>query len=820
MIPDSRFLMIYPQNIEQKIDFQVIRDGLKGCCMSSLGKERVDAMQWLTHYPTVCDLLSRVREMMALLSDPALAFPHGEIYDLREALSRIRIERLFMDEAELFSLRKVLDYAAQLERFFATLDKVKYPLLSCESGVGRPNSLDSRVGSPKSNIGFLIASIDAILDRYGKMRDNASPELARIRKEISASQGSVSRALNAILRQAQAEGILDKDASPTMREGRLVLPVPPAYKRKIGGIVHDESATGKTVFIEPQQVVEANNRIRELEGEERRERIRILLEITAKLRPEVPQILETENYLGEVDFLRAKALFAIDMHAIVPELSKHPMIDWREAYHPVLLLNFRRQGKTVVPLTIQLTNRQSPISNNRILVISGPNAGGKSVCLKTVAMLQYMIQCGLPVPMNEASKMGFFKQLLMDIGDEQSIEDDLSTYSSHLRNMKHFVRYADAQTLLLIDEFGTGTEPMIGGAIAEAVLSQLNEQRAFGVITTHYGNLKHLAERTEGIINGAMLYDRGQLKPLFQLSIGQAGSSFAVEIARQIGLPETIIQRATDIVGEEHIDYDKHLQDIARDKRYWENKRQNIRQREKHLEEKIAHYEEQLASIKAKKRAIIEEANAEAADLLRKSNATIERTIREIKEAKAEKEATQAARQKVESLKTKVERQASKTSPTSKTSKTSTTTQSTKQPKVLRDLSDLKILTKNPAKLLQEQEANNRASGSRSLGQVRISNVTDELRRKKLSFNRELDIRGLRVDEALEILIAYIDDALMVNAEQVSILHGTGTGALKQVVRDYLAERQKSMRRLKSGDIVFHDGDPDRGGAGITIVEL
>ena len=797
--------MIYPQNIEQKIDFQVIRDGLKGCCMSSLGKERVDAMQWLTHYPTVCDLLSRVREMMALLSDPALAFPHGEIYDLREALSRIRIEGLFMDEAELFSLRKVLDYAAQLERFFATLDKVKYPLLSCESGVG----------SPKSNIGFLIASIDAILDRYGKMRDNASPELARIRKEISASQGSVSRALNAILRQAQAEGILDKDASPTMREGRLVLPVPPAYKRKIGGIVHDESATGKTVFIEPQQVVEANNRIRELEGEERRERIRILLEITAKLRPEVPQILETENYLGEVDFLRAKALFAIDMHAIVPELSKHPMIDWREAYHPVLLLNFRRQGKTVVPLTIQLTNRQSPISNNRILVISGPNAGGKSVCLKTVAMLQYMIQCGLPVPMNEASKMGFFKQLLMDIGDEQSIEDDLSTYSSHLRNMKHFVRYADTHTLLLIDEFGTGTEPMIGGAIAEAVLSQLNEQRAFGVVTTHYGNLKHLAERTEGIINGAMLYDRGQLKPLFQLSIGQAGSSFAVEIARQIGLPETIIQRATDIVGEEHIDYDKHLQDIARDKRYWENKRQNIRQREKHLEEKIAHYEEQLAGIKAKKRAIIEEANAEAADLLRKSNATIERTIREIKEAKAEKKATQAARQKVECLKTKVERQAGKTSPTSKTSPT---TQSTKQPKVLRDLSDLKILTKNPAKLIQETKLPSLQGGAG--GRLVSSNVTDELRRKKLSFNRELDIRGLRVDEALEILIAYIDDALMVNAEQVSILHGTGTGALKQVVRDYLAERQKSMRRLKSGDIVFHDGDPDRGGAGITIVEL
>ena len=790
--------MIYPQNIEQKIDFQVIRDGLKGCCMSILGKERVDAMQWLTHYPAVRDLLSRVREMMALLNDPALAFPHGEIYDLREALSRIRIEGLFMDEAELFSLRKMLDYAAQLERFFAALDKVKYPLLSQESG-GKSRLSGIHAFSPDR----LIASIDKILDRYGKMRDNASPELARLRKEISASQGSVSRALNAILRQAQAEGILDKDAAPTMREGRLVLPVPPAYKRKIGGIVHDESATGKTVFIEPQQVVEANNRIRELEGEERRERIRILLEITAQLRPEVPNILETETYLGDVDFLRAKALFAIDMHAIVPELSQQPMIDWREAYHPVLLLNFRRQGKTVVPLTIRLTD-------NRILVISGPNAGGKSVCLKTVAMLQYMLQCGLPVPMGEASRMGFFKQLLIDIGDEQSIEDDLSTYSSHLRNMKHFVRYADAHTLLLIDEFGTGTEPMIGGAIAEAVLSQLNEQRAFGVVTTHYGNLKHLAERTKGIINGAMLYDRGQLKPLFQLSIGQAGSSFAVEIARQIGLPETIIQRATDIVGEEHIDYDKHLQDIARDKRYWENKRQNIRQKEKHLEEKIAHYEEQMAGIKAKKRAIIEEANAEAADLLRKSNATIERTIREIKEAKAEKKATQAARQKVEKLKTQVE-----TSPKPLQKEKGDKKEPAKvekQKKVLRDLSDLKVLTKNPTKLIQES--------STPKPKLVSSNVADELRRKKLSFKRELDIRGLRVDEALEILIAYIDDALMVNAEQVSILHGTGTGALKQVVRDYLAERQKSMRRLRSGDIVFHDGDPDRGGAGITIVEL
>ncbi|MBQ2291279.1 MAG: Smr/MutS family protein [Paludibacteraceae bacterium] len=778
--------MIYPQNIEQKIDFHVIRDCLKGFCSSPLGKERVDEMSWVNHYNSAKNRLAHLREMMRVLVDSTLSFPQGDIYDLREALSRIRIEGLFLDESELFSLRKMLDYVGQLERFFTLLDKEKYPLLASLPLISFPN--------------HLIAEIDRIIDRYGKMKDSASPELARIRKDIAQSQGSVSRALNAILRQAQAEGLLEKDAAPTMREGRLVLPVPPAYKRKIGGIVHDESATGKTVFIEPQQVVEANNRIRELEGEERRERMRILLEMTEYIRPEIPKILASEQFLADVDFLRAKALFAADIEAIVPEVHNKPMLDWREARHPILLLNFRKQGREVVPLSIRLTD-------NRILVISGPNAGGKSVCLKTVALLQYMLQCGLAVPLSEASEMGFFEKLLLDIGDEQSIEDDLSTYSSHLRNMKHFVRYANGRTLLLIDEFGTGTEPLIGGAIAEAVLTQLNEQKAYGVITTHYTNLKHLAERSNGIINGAMLYDRGQLKPLFQLSIGQAGSSFAVEIARQIGLPDRIIQRATDIVGEEHIDYDKQLQDIARDKRYWENKRQNIRQKEKHLEEKIAHYEEQMAGIKAKKRAIIEEANQQAADLLKKSNATIERTIREIKEAKAEKKATQQARQKVENLKSKVEEKSTKVA---KPSSTNTTTK--KQGSVLRDLSDLKILTKNPAKLIQETNT--------LKPRMVASSVADELRRRKLSFSRELDIRGLRVDEALEVLIAYIDDALMVNAEMVTILHGTGTGALKQVVRDYLAERQKTMRKLHSGDMHFHDGDPDRGGAGITVVEL
>lgn len=774
--------MTYPENIEQKIDFQVIRNGLQGCCMSPLGREHVDAMAWQTNYETIRHLLIRAREMMTVLQDASLSFPHGEIYDLREALSRIRIEGLFLDEAELFSLRKTLDYVAQVERFFRTLDQERFPVLSALT--------------TGNTLGHIVTEIDRLLDRYGRLKDSASPELARIRAEITRSQGSVSRALNNILRQAQADGILDKDAAPTMREGRLVLPVPPAYKRKIGGIVHDESATGKTVFIEPQQVVEVNNRIRELEGEERRERMRILLEITAMLRPEVPQILDSETFLGEVDFLRAKALFSIDLGAIVPDFTGEPLLDWHDARHPVLLLTFRRQGKTVVPLTIRLQGDQ------RILVISGPNAGGKSVCLKTVALLQYMLQCGLPVPMSEASRMGLFTQLMLDIGDEQSIEDDLSTYSSHLRNMKYFVRHADAHTLLLIDEFGTGTEPLIGGAIAEAVLTQLNEQGAYGVITTHYTNLKHLAEQTPGIINGAMLYDRGQLRPLFQLSIGQAGSSFAIEIARQIGLPDSIIRRATDIVGEEHIDYDKQLQDIARDKRYWENKRQNIRLREKHLEEKIAYYESEIAGLKQKRKDILNEANQQAADLLRQSNATIERTIREIKEAKAEKTATQQARRKVEQLKKRV------ADPRPTRDRPATT----KQDKVLRDLSDLRVLTKDPARLIQETNT--------PKPRLVSANVADEMRRRKLSFSRELDIRGLRADEALNIVMAYMDDAIMVGADTVTILHGTGTGALKQVVRDYLAQRQKAMQRLGTGTLTFHDGDPDRGGAGITIVEL
>ena len=775
--------MFYPTNIEEKIDFTVIREELRRRCTSGLGRERVEVMQMETEYAKVQAMLTITDQMRMAHEDAKVSLPRGEIYDLRESIARIRIEGLFMDEAELDELRKSLGFAVEIEQCFAAMDETRYGELKelTVSGLG------------VSGLGGIVKAIDRVLDRYGKIADNASPELARIRREITNQQGSVSRTLAAILRQAKTDGYVDSDAAPTIREGRLVIPVSPGFKRKIGGIVHDESATGKTVYVEPQQVVDANNKIRELEGAERRERVRILREVTDYIRPQSEQIMASQRMLAEVDFLNAKVSLAQAMKAIRPELVDGPLVEWSEARHPVLWLHYAPQGKTVVPLSIRLEK-----DKNRVLVISGPNAGGKSVCLKTVAMMQYMLQCGLLVPVAEQSRAGVFDNLMIDIGDEQSIQDELSTYSSHLRNMRAFLRQADERTLILIDEMGTGTEPMIGGAIAEAILRELVERRVFGVITTHYTNLKHFAEETEGVVNGAMLYDRGAMRPLFQLSIGQAGSSFAIEIARQTGLSEEIIRYATDLVGEEHIDYDKQLQDIARDKRYWENKRQAIRQKEKALEARMAEYEERMAGVKKEKKEILEEARQEAERLLQQSNATIERTIREIKEAKADKEKTKAARQKVEQMKEKVESQKPKVE--SQKSK-----EESRKKGVMRDFSELRKLSKTMTK---EQETKSNIS------------VRSTVRQRTLAFERTLDLRGYRADEALEKLIAYMDDALMVGAGEVTILHGTGTGALKQLTRDYLNDLNRQRRKRGQIALEFGDGDVNHGGAGLTVVRI
>jgi len=823
----------YPSEIESKIDFISIREQLKEHCSFAPGREEVEDMRFLTDFEAVQLLLDETREMQSILEDKSLGFPKPELHDMRESLSRIRIEGLFLDEDELAQLRKVLDAVLQYIDFFHHLPADRFTrLLNME-----PQVLPDEEGTPQPvPYKTIWQEIDRILDKYGRLKDNASPELARIRRELQQSQGSVSRALNSILRQAQAEGLLDKDVTPTLREGRLVIPVPPAYKRKIGGIVHDESATGKTVYIEPQQVVEANNRIRELEGDERRERTRILQEFATFLRPYAAGIRQSQTYLGHIDFLRAKAAFALDIHAIAPQLKNSPFIDLREARHPVLLLNFRKQQKEVVPLTLRLDGKA------RILVISGPNAGGKSVCLKTVALLQYMLQCGLPVPVREDTTMGLFNQIFIDIGDEQSIEDDLSTYSSHLRNMKYFVRNANDRTLILIDEFGGGTEPLLGGAIAEAVLNRLNENRVFGVITTHYTNLKHFAEEHPGVVNGAMLYDREAMRPLFTLSIGQPGSSFAIEIARQIGLPEEIISSAKALIGEENISYDRHLQDIARDKRYWAEKRKQVHEKEKHLNELTAKYEAEMADIRGKRKEVLLKAKEEAADILDKSNRTIENTIRAIKESQADKAATRSARQKIANLRENI-------APTEKPG------MSEQERRLRRNAKPLEVKPEEPTTL--QVGAKVRIRGQQAVGEIIelsaktavvafgnlksnialkklefvsnrqakkaethsalnggnfYSNISESMRTRKLSFRQEIDLRGFRADEALTEVMNMLDDAVMVGATELTILHGTGTGVLKQVIRDYL----KTQRRVKS----FHDGDIDKGGAGITIVEL
>lgn len=802
--------VIFPENFEQKIDFHVLRTQMEALCTFPLGKEEVQRIVFTSNKREIELMLDETHELMRILQDASLDLPVGGFYDLREDLARIRVEGLFLDENELFQLRKTLEATHQLRMFIQTLPEHEYPILSGMASQLPPLSL-------------ILRDIDRILDKFGRIKDNASPELATIRKELSQAQSSVSRLINSILKQAQTDGYIERDVSPTMREGRLVIPVPPMYKRKLGGIVHDESATGKTVFVEPAQVVEANNRIRELEGEQRREIIRILTLFANQLRPHIPDLLNTQLFLGHIDFLRAKALFAQQIGAIRPTVTDEPLVDWQRARHPLLLLTLQKQGKTIVPLDILLNKKQ------RILLISGPNAGGKSVCLKTVALLQYMLQCGLPVPVSETSQMGIFQDIFIDIGDEQSIEDDLSTYSSHLRNMKHFVRYAKERTLLLIDEFGGGTEPQIGGAIAEATLDRLNKNGAYGVITTHYTNLKHFAEDAEGIVNGAMLYDRHNMQPLFLLQIGRPGSSFAVEIARKIGLPEDIIQAAVDKVGAEHVDYDKHLQDIARDKRYWETKRQKIRQQEKKLEETIARYQNEMDNINRTKKEIVSKAKQDAADLLKQSNSLIENTIRKIKEAQADKETTRKVRQELEEYKQQISDSPKPKAAKSKPVKNKPVKNSERALAVgdtirLKGQSMngtiLEIQGKNALIAIGALKSNVPLERLEYVSNTQLKKqasaaggrTSDEVRQRKLHFKHDIDLRGMRADEALQAVMYFIDDAIMVGAGTVRILHGTGTGALRQVIRQYLS--------TVSGVASFHDEHVQFGGAGITVVEL
>ena len=843
--------MIYPHTFEEKIGMTEIRSMLKAQCVSPLGTGRVDEMAFQTDAARLCELHRQVGELTRILEEED-SFPDQGFYDVRPSLHRIRIEGTYMEADEMFSLKRSLETIDGIITFLRRTEDE-------EEGTSRYPALTRMV---ERGLAFplLVRRIDSILDKFGHVKDTASPELARIRRELASTEGSISRVLNGILRAAQAEGTVAQDVAPTVRDGRLVIPVAPALKRKIRGIVHDESATGKTVFIEPQEVVEANNRVRELEGEERREVIRILSAFAAEVRPLVPDLLQSYEMLADVEFVRAKARLALQLGAPTttqPEIAAHPLIDWTMAVHPLLRRTLQKHGKQVVPLDVALNRRQ------RILLISGPNAGGKSVCLKTVGLLQYMLQCGLPVTLGERSRLGVFAHIMIDIGDEQSIEDELSTYSSHLLNMKQMMRQADPSTLLLIDEFGGGTEPQIGGAIAEAVLRRFVDRGAFGIITTHYQNLKLFAEATDGVVNGAMLYDRHLMQALFILQVGNPGSSFAVEIARKIGIPEDVIADATEIVGREYVDADKWLQDIVRDKRYWEQKRQTIHQREKQMEQTIERYEKEMEELRRQRKDILQKARDEATGLLDAANARIENTIREIRESQAEKEQTRLARRtledfrigkveqedehdeaierKMEQLRRRQERKKEKNnareggasgassrpsqpSPPGGGGASALTVGSTVRMKGQTSVGTIERIDGKQATVLfglmrtnvrldrlQAATAPNREENT--AGVTFLSRQTqNQMREKSLNFRQDIDVRGMRGEEALNAIRLYIDDAIQVGVDRVRILHGTGTGILRQLIRQYL----RTVPAVKDA----RDEHVQFGGAGITVVDF
>lgn len=823
--------MIYPSNFESKIGFTTIRKEINSRCISTMGKDCCERMRFSSSLQEVTLWLNQTNEFLAILQSKR-EFPLNHFFDLRSPLKAIAVPGSHLSAENLFNLQRSLTTASEIIRFF---DRVGddgnnlYPNLR-------------RLAKNMQAFPEIVAEASRILDKNGNIKDNASPLLQELRRAIANATASINGLLRKVINAGREAGYLDKDTTPSMRDGRLVIPVSPMHKRKLRGIVHDESATGRTIFIEPEEVVETNNRIREAEGEVKREIVRILTEVTDMIRPHADEMIATYHMLGLFDFIRAKAVFAHDVDGQLPHIEKDPHVELYHAVHPALLLALREQGKQVVPLNIELNREQ------RILLISGPNAGGKSVCLKTVGVVQYMMQCGVLPTVYYNSHMGMFNSIFIDIGDQQSIEDDLSTYSSHLQNMKTFLVRGDKRSLVLIDEFGSGTEPQIGGAIAQAILDHLNKSRIMGVITTHYQNLKHFADEAPGIVNGAMLYDRQQMKPLFQLSIGYPGSSFAIEIARKTGIPREVIDKASEIVGSDYINMDKYLLDIVRDRKYWENKRYDIHQKEKKLNAIAEQYNERLERLNNEYKTILKEARNEALDIIAKSNSQVEQTIRDIKVAEAEKEKTRLARQQLEEFKRRLAEEDQQesikdikplrivgTQPPPKKEKTKkkhiAKREDKDRPLMPGDNVLLKGGTSTVGTIISIDEKyavvsfgslKTRVETSRLERTLRKSDVrekpsitkstADDIRARQLSFKSEIDVRGMRADEAIQAVTYFLDDAIQFSYKTLRILHGTGTGALKVAIRQYL----NTVPDVKN----YHDEHVQLGGAGITIVNL
>ncbi|MCD4772310.1 MAG: Smr/MutS family protein [Bacteroidales bacterium] len=798
--------MIYPKNFENKIGFENIRQLIKKHCLSSLGAKFVDKIRFSESFNIVNKWLQQVNEFVSIV-ELGENFPVQDYFDLTPELERIRIEGTVIEIEQLFNLKTSLSTISNCLNFFKKSAEENYPFLK---EIALNVFLENEI----------IIKTEKIINHKGNIKDYASSRLREIRMELISKQKNIGKKLHLSLKSAKNAGWIETDAEPTIRNGRLVIPVSATNKRKIKGFIHDESASGKTVFIEPTEVFDTNNEIRELENAEIREITKILAEFTVFIRPYIEDLKNAYNFLGLMDFIRAKAKFSFEINAGIPALKNQSIISWKNAVHPLLFLSHKKHNKTVVPFDLELDNKK------RILIISGPNAGGKSVCLMSVGLIQYMLQCGLAVPINEDSFAGIFDNIFVDIGDEQSLENDLSTYSSHLLNIKYFVNNSNSKTLFLIDEFGTGTEPQFGGAIAESVLEELNKNKSFGVVTTHYANLKLLADNNPGIINGAMLFDSKIMKPLYKLKVGKPGSSFAFEIARQIGFPENLLKNSAIKTGTTQLDFDTQLQQLEIEKDEIEKKQIQLNVADELLSELIEKYENLTKQIKVSKEQIVKKARDRAIEILGSSNKLIENTIREIRETQAEKEKTKKLRKKIKSHKEKIifEGKNNKTK-ISKEIQEKVDTEIEKGDYVkikgqniigeVTEISDSYALVSfDTFKIRSSFENLTKASNSEIKHSVRkASNKTSSIINDKLSnFKLSIDVRGKRAEEVLTIINQYIDDAVLLNTSEISILHGKGNGILRKVIRDHL----KSIKEVKS----YKDSHPDRGGHGITIVNF
>ncbi|SFU16670.1 DNA mismatch repair protein MutS2 [Algoriphagus locisalis] len=794
--------MLYPRNLEQKVNFIKVKELLKAECTSALGQQYVDRLAFSSDFNLVNKLLDQTEEFRQILISGEL-FPSSNFTNLNPYLEKAKLENAFLDVEDFYEIKLALDTLRGCISFFQKREE-EYPVLS--QLLGLLMDLDMS----------LLKAIELIIDEKGKMRSNASRELQLIRTQILYEESRLRKVMERVFKEARAKGLTPEDSAITIRSGRLVIPVAAENKRKLRGFIHDESATGQTVFMEPEEALDINNEIRDLEYMERREIIKILTQLTDKIRPAIPALRKATNFLGLIDFIRAKAKFAQKTDSCKPEITKERQLTWTKARHPLLEMALKSQGKSIVPLDVKLGGHE------RLLVISGPNAGGKSVTLKTVALLQYMLQCGILIPVHPDSKSSLFDNFFIDIGDEQNLENDLSTYSSHLMSMKHFSLFANKKTILFIDEFGTGTEPQFGGAIAESILLALNKLGAYGVITTHYGNLKQIANKNQGMVNGAMRYDVDKLEPIYQLEIGKPGSSFALEIASKIGIPKEILKYAKEQIGEERVRYDRLLTQVENEKNQYATLLADVKAKERLLKTRLQEYNELKETMETTKKRYLQEAKQEAKQLLDQANKKIEATIREIKEGKAEKEATKQVRKELEEFKEKV-----------------------KPEKNVIKSPEIKVLAGRisagdwvrvkdngaVAEVLQVKgneievsigELKSKVKLSRlekiSLGEVKkekkaaVSRSGYNTNEKMMDYSPNLDIRGKRGEEILSLIQTFIDEGHMLGVKDLRIVHGKGNGILRDLTRNFLRDMSQ-VRHME-------DEHADRGGAGVTLVTL